>query len=74
MTNDPLKERLRTNWRRVMPLRAARPRGIRRRPRDPSAARALRALALRIGKRAFSTWIVQVGLRAYRLTPRRQDP
>lgn len=74
MTGDSLEERLRANWRRTMPLRAARPRGIRRRPRDPSEARALRQLALRIGRRTFSTWIVRTAPRVYRLTSRRQPP
>lgn len=74
VTSDPLKERLRANWRRAMPLRASRSRGIRRRPRDPSEVRALRQLALRIGKRTFGTWIVQVAPRVYRLESRRQTP
>ncbi|MGH2404841.1 MAG: hypothetical protein ACRDGN_10300 [bacterium] len=64
---EDLRDRLRSAWRRAMPLRASRPRGVRRRPRDPGEARALREVALRVGRRAFSTWIRQTGPRNYRL-------
>lgn len=62
-----LRDRLRAAWRQAMPLRASRPRGVRRRPRDPGEARLLQELALRIGRRAFSTWIIKTAPRTYRL-------
>lgn len=62
-----LSDRLRATWRRVMPLRASRPRGVRRRPRDPGEVRALREIALRVGRRAFSTWILKTDPGIYRL-------
>ncbi len=63
-----LKDALRDNWRRAMPLRAGRPRGIRTRPRAEAERLALRWVAYRQAVRAFSTWIRRQGPRAYRLT------
>ncbi|MER3455927.1 MAG: hypothetical protein C4303_07420 [candidate division GAL15 bacterium] len=51
------KELLRQNRRRVVPLRAARPRGARRRPRRQDERLALRWVGYRQAQRAFSTWI-----------------
>ncbi len=65
--SNNLRDRLRAAWRQAMPLRASRPRGVRRRPRDPGEARALREVALRVGRRAFSTWILKTAPRTYRL-------
>ncbi|MDR7433046.1 MAG: hypothetical protein QN133_10845 [Armatimonadota bacterium] len=62
-----LKDVLRENWRRAMPLRAARPRGVRARPREEEEQLALRWVAYRQARRAFSTWIRKEGPRAYRL-------
>lgn len=64
---DELTAAIRANWRRVMPLRAARRRGVRRRPRDRAQTMALRELTLRVARRAFQTWLVQEGPRRYRL-------
>ncbi|MDQ7843866.1 MAG: hypothetical protein QN141_13215 [Armatimonadota bacterium] len=50
-----------------MVVRAARPRGIRRRPRERGEVLALRELTLRIARRAFQTWLRHVGPRRYRL-------
>ncbi|MDR7464159.1 MAG: hypothetical protein QN152_06335 [Armatimonadota bacterium] len=60
---------IRATWREAMAVRAARPRGIRRRPRDPDEALALRELSLRIGRRAFATRLVKQAPRVYRLIP-----
>ena len=65
---DELRATIRTNWRRVMPLRAARPRGVRRRPKGEGETRALRELALRIARRTYRTWLLREGPRRYRLT------
>jgi hypothetical protein len=64
---DDLRPLLRANWRKVMPLRAARPRGVRRHPRGRDEAAALRELSLRVGRRAFQTWLLREGPRRYRL-------
>ena len=68
-----LREALRRNWRRAMPVRASRPRGVRRRPRTPDERRALREVACRQAVRAFRTRIVREGARQYRLLPGGQD-
>ncbi|MDR7607165.1 MAG: hypothetical protein QN116_07980, partial [Armatimonadota bacterium] len=57
---------LRENWRRAMPLRASRPRGVRARPRE-EGERLARWVAYRQARRAFSTWTRKEGPRAYRL-------
>lgn len=62
---------IRQNWRKMMPLRAARPRGVRRRPRDDAKMVALRVLAERVARRAFRSWLIQEGPRRYRLLSRR---
>lgn len=64
---DELRSILRANWRQVMPLRAARPRGVRRRPRDKDEMFALRELTLRIARRTYQAWLLQEGPRRYRL-------
>lgn len=50
-----------------MPVRALRPRGVRRRPRVPAERQALREVAYRQAVRAFRTWIVKEGARQYRV-------
>ena len=62
-----LREVLRRNWRRAMPVRASRPRGVRGRPRAPDERRALQQVAYRQAVRAFRTRIVREGARQDRL-------
>ncbi|MCS7235106.1 MAG: hypothetical protein RMM30_03915 [Armatimonadota bacterium] len=62
-----LRELLRQNWRRAMPVRAGRRRGVRRRPRSEDELAALRRVNYRVARRAFSTWILREGPKAYRL-------
>lgn len=54
---DDLVEVFRAQGRQVVPLWAFRPPGVGRRPRDPGEAAVLRAVALRVGRQAFATWI-----------------